>query len=464
MSIQVGGTQFGAGTAELPSGSFDTASLNVGFGAPGAVTISGAGTELNMDQTSGGGAVSVGSGFSFGPGGSALGSLKVIEGATIDGGFLIDVGGFSSLNPGVLEVSGAGSGIQLTCGTGCKRLGNSISGRVLDPASGLAGVNVHPGGHVSVANGGQIVINTGIGTDNLPGFLVDGTLRVDGAGSRIALIGDGDGPLFTTVGGGNFAIGGKTLNPASVEVTNGAQIVLQGTNTVAGIAPGPTLFSPGAAGRLLVEGGGSLFDAGSLLFVGAKSDLSGPGGVGELKVATGGRVKADLIFIGTNGTVTGGGGTLEGMVEVHGMLAPGSSPGTMNIEGDLNLTSDGHVLIEIAGNTPGLQYDVLNVSGAANLDGTLEIVLLDGFTPGDTDTFDFINALSFIGSFDNLILPTFGSGKTFALNFGPAGITAAVSAVPVPAALPLLASALLFGGVAARRTRHCHGTRCELSL
>lgn len=86
---------------------------------------------------------------------------------------------------------------------------------------------------------------------------------------------------------------------------------------------------------------------------------------------------------------------MEGAVEVHGTLSPRDPPGSMNmnIDGDLNLQSDGLLVIEIAGVNSASDYDVLIVSGIANLAATLEIKLVDGFVPGDTDTFDFLSAL-----------------------------------------------------------------------
>lgn len=95
--------------------------------------------------------------------------------------------------------------------------------------------------------------------------------------------------------------------------------------------------------------------------------------------------------------------------------------------------TNGKLVIEIGGTTPGSLFDVLNVSGKLTLGGTLQIDLINGFTPGANDVFDFLHAGSFDGSFSNFILPTFGDNQTLHLDFGPNGITA-VSAVPLPAA------------------------------
>ncbi len=50
----------------------------------------------------------------------------------------------------------------------------------------------------------------------------------------------------------------------------------------------------------------------------------------------------------------------------------------------------GTLQIEIGGLTAGTEYDQVNVSGLATLDGTLDIQLLDGFVPDEGDTFDIL--------------------------------------------------------------------------
>lgn len=85
------------------------------------------------------------------------------------------------------------------------------------------------------------------------------------------------------------------------------------------------------------------------------------------------------------------------------------------------------------------------------LGGRLQIELLDGFTPEPDDTFDFLLANTFAGSFERFILPTFGDGQTFQLNFGADGVRAAVGPVPLPAAVWLFASALGGFGLCRRR-------------
>ncbi|MFN0127284.1 MAG: choice-of-anchor tandem repeat NxxGxxAF-containing protein [Verrucomicrobiales bacterium] len=78
-----------------------------------------------------------------------------------------------------------------------------------------------------------------------------------------------------------------------------------------------------------------------------------------------------------NGVLTGH-GTLAGAVVNEGTLSPGSSPGTLTIDGDYTQASSGRLLIEIASPT---NHDRLRVSGDVMLGGTLAVTLLDGFVP-----------------------------------------------------------------------------------
>ena len=55
---------------------------------------------------------------------------------------------------------------------------------------------------------------------------------------------------------------------------------------------------------------------------------------------------------------------------------------------------------KIGGTTPGAGgHDQLNVAGAANLDGKLQVTLIDGFTPNVGDTFEFLTFGSSAGQF-----------------------------------------------------------------
>jgi hypothetical protein len=58
----------------------------------------------------------------------------------------------------------------------------------------------------------------------------------------------------------------------------------------------------------------------------------------------------------------------------------------------------GKLLIDIAGTSAG-QFSVLNVLGNTNVNGFLDPVLLDSFTPSIGDQFIFLNYGSLLGAF-----------------------------------------------------------------
>lgn len=146
----------------------------------------------------------------------------------------------------------------------------------------------------------------------------------------------------------------------------------------------------------------------------------------------------------TGGTL-GGNGTLTGtLTQTGGTLSAGNSPGTLTINGDYN-QSGGTFLVEIAGPTQGAAsgYDFVNVSGAANLGGTLQIAFSSGFVPTLGQTFDFLSYGSRNGIFTSVSGP---SGYNYSVTYNATGARLTVNAVtaaPEPGSvtlsLPLLA-------------------------
>ena len=431
----------GDGTAMLSAGNTATlGGLGIGGGGPnggaGGVTIEGLGTQLDFGKR-----LSV----------SDNGTLNVINGAQVSTG-----AGGQHLSFGDIHVSGAGSELAIQCNSGppaCSVFGTSING--FFPLDGSNTV-IDSGARLVVDGGGHTEI-TGIGVIGQfnPNISAVPTLTVDGLGSEIHI---GGGSTTAVRGRTGLAVDvGAILN-----VTDGGKIVVDKLNIgLTGIFIGSRSPTSPDVSQIIVDGNNSLIDGGTTLSVGEAEAMfntvtqqyertGAAGGASLLVVRNGAVAMADDIIIGPNGTVKGSGGTLQGDVENNGTIAPGESPGTLTIQGDLVQAADGKLVIEIGGSAPG-SFDVLNVSGKFTLGGTLEIDLVNGFTPGANDVFDFLQVGSFEGSFANFILPTFGNGQTLHLNLGPNGISA-VSAVPVPAAVWLLGSALGGIGFIRRRT------------
>lgn len=107
-----------------------------------------------------------------------------------------------------------------------------------------------------------------------------------------------------------------------------------------------------------------------------------------------------------------------------------AAPSEVQFE-NLTLSPTSILLIEIAGPLPGAEYDVVRVSGNAVIDGTLEVVLLDGFTPTPGERFEFMTASAISGAFDAVVLPD-APGVELSLDATPTAL-AIVAAAEIPA-------------------------------
>ena len=94
-----------------------------------------------------------------------------------------------------------------------------------------------------------------------------------------------------------------------------------------------------------------------------------------------------------------GTGTFSGNVNNSGTITPGTSPGILNIAGNLILNPSSILDIELAGTSVGTEYDRLAVTGTATLDGTLSVTEIDGFFTSVSDQFDVMTYASKTGTF-----------------------------------------------------------------
>ena len=77
----------------------------------------------------------------------------------------------------------------------------------------------------------------------------------------------------------------------------------------------------------------------------------------------------------------------------NGEIAPGLSAGVLTFIGNTPFSSTAELTIELGGTTAGSGHDQLVVtSGAAMLNGTLNVSLINGFVPANTDTFTILTA------------------------------------------------------------------------
>jgi hypothetical protein len=143
---------------------------------------------------------------------------------------------------------------------------------------------------------------------------------------------------------------------------------------------------------------------------------------GEIRIEQGGTIsllgantKLDAQFINMeggilrgNGTVFVGTGPVNGAVRnLGGRVEPGNGIGRLNITGDFSNLDEGTLAIQLGGTTSVTQYDVLAMTRFAFLDGSLEVTLANGFVPSVGNMFTFITtaANGVFGEFENLQLP-----------------------------------------------------------
>ncbi|QCB56106.1 autotransporter outer membrane beta-barrel domain-containing protein [Sphingopyxis sp. PAMC25046] len=221
-------------------------------------------------------------------------------------------------------------------------------------------------------SGSGSVEQVGSGTTVLTGInsYAGGTLILGGTLQVAA-----DANLGAAAGGLTFS-GGTLRTTASF--ASGRNANLTGAGTI--LTDAGTIFSLGGvisgAGGLTKSGAGTLVLSGNNNYAGATNVSAGTLRInGDQSAATG------LVTVASGATL-GGSGTIGGSVNVlnGGILAPGNSPGTLNIDGDLSLAGGSVLNFEFgeAGVVGGALNDLVNVGGDLTLDGTINVTSSSG--------------------------------------------------------------------------------------
>jgi len=146
--------------------------------------------------------------------------------------------------------------------------------------------------------------------------------------------------------------------------------------------------------------------------------LGGGSGETTLEIPESGMLNVtEGLNLATNGKLAGK-GTLVGEVINAGATSPGASTGVLAIDGDYFQEASGRLTIEIGGNdnsSPTLkQFDQLLVFGHADLGGTLDVSLVNGFVPSIGDSFPILKATGGLTTFDLFELPALPSDRAWA--------------------------------------------------
>jgi len=365
LGITGGGTVTVAANATISAGASDN----------GSVIVSGIGSSLtSVDYMDvgyyGHGALNI-SGGATATAGKA--TIAAFDGAT--GSAIVAGAGSQWTVTGRLDVAGDEAG-----GPGGTATLEIIDGARLTAAVGMV---IHPSGEVRLARGGRI-----IGGTLSNNGLLSGDGRIDNVLENLpngeVVVASGEQLTFTDTGNTNAGqitlLGGTAI--FQQDLTNQASGVILGNGTLRSdfvtINEGTMAFSAttnvvgdvmnNAAGTIISTGGTTTFF----------DDVLNDGVIRTNK-------NSFTVYYGSySGTGVNMG---TGTVIMEADVKPGSSPGIAAFGGDLAFGPTAGLEIEISGLLAGSEFDQITVAGSLDLDGTLNVSLIDGFTLSLYDEF-----------------------------------------------------------------------------
>jgi outer membrane autotransporter protein len=378
-----------SGSAAAAAGTLDSEHVVFGPGT-GTVVFNHTGTDYVFGAAMSGtaGTIKVESGTTILTGASTYtGATTISSGATLQ----IGNGGTTGSFAGAITDNGAlvfNRSNDLTHGgaiSGSGTLTKLGAGNVT-----LAGVNTYAGGTtISAGTLTGTVDSFGTGAIAVAGgaFLglaqdTDATFAktVSGAGSVIKT---GTGNL--TLGNNNTYAGGTTISAGTLS-GSAASFGTGGIN-VDSVANLMLVQATDASLANVISGAGTISKSGTgnLTLTGDSSGFSGTTYVTEGTLSVNGTLGDSSSTVSVIGGTLGGSGTIGGSVTITGgTLAPGNSPGTLTINGDLTLASASTLNYELgeAGAIGGDYNDHTIVHGNLTLDGTLNVSQSAGGTYG----------------------------------------------------------------------------------
>jgi Secretion system C-terminal sorting domain len=146
------------------------------------------------------------------------------------------------------------------------------------------------------------------------------------------------------------------------------------------------------------------------------------------------RVGSSAVF--TNFGVVNGTGKVYGNLINSGTIAPGNSPGKFTVTGNYTATITAVHNIEIAAlnlfDTLSIEQDVSFASGTAVINGTLNVSLLNGYTPAIGDSYKIINYTTGSGNFTAVNFPALPPGMAWSISYNATNITLNIIAGTLP--------------------------------
>ncbi|WP_432797902.1 autotransporter domain-containing protein [Poriferisphaera sp. WC338] len=371
---------------------------------------------------------------------TASGDLTLNGANTFSGGItnaqgILTVGDDAALGTGALSVTGSSTLQAGSSGIALSNATSVASGQVLtiSGSNDLTMSGVVSGAGALTKSGASGVTLSGTNTYSGGTTLAAGTITLgaDGALGSGALTTSGDASIQSNddsrAVSNNMTLGGGTT------------LTVGGSNnlTLSGVLSSTGALTKSGAGILTLSGtntytGATTVSAGTLLLTGSTSGSA---------------------FTVASGATLAGTGTITGNVNNSGTISPGTSPGTLNVVGDLTLTSSSIYDIEIVdAGTAGTDYDTIDVTGGATVAGTAAVTADSGYEPDVGDTFTVIQTTTGVtGTFDSI---TDNLPAMFSFTQSISGNDLVLTVVGQPLGSTVTARNLVFAAEAFERIRN----------
>ena len=383
----------------------------------------------------------LGATLNFGGGSHVLASSSFVTGAGV-----LSMSG----NATTLTASGAfdtGSTLSVTAGTATLASTCNLTGAILNISGANSVVNFNSSGSVAVVN------LTGGTLGGTSPITVTGLLTLGGGTITSSLV-TANGGL--NINGGVTLNGGRLVNPKLAIWSAGNFIGANGAvfsnllgatfintfdgNAMSGAGATPTFVNAGvfaktngtaASGATSIDfqfvNTGTVEVQTNTLRFSINQQNAG------LTLLDGGGLSAQtpqpLQFLGGNLVGTGL-VTVANTVNVinSAAISPGFPLGELDISGNYQQTASGALNIELGGNLPGTNFDLVTVTGGgaggvATLGGTLNVTLTNGFSPAKGAAFTFLTALSRVGAFATFNYPSNDIGMQVSYDATSAKVT-----------------------------------------
>jgi YVTN family beta-propeller protein len=390
-----------------------------------------------------------------GPGGTAIinqsgGQTLTNVGNMLQGSGVIGSNGLTVINQGIINAN-ASSSLMLNP--------NALTNQGVLEATGSGMLQVsttvnNAGGSI-VANGAAAAVQFANGLTIQGGTVngISGGFAGSSSGNTLTL--DGTSSAVSIASGGTYTVGNNSTTNILGTINNNGTVLLDstGNTTVLGAPSGAMLTGTGAvmmtnganviSGSSLVNVGSTIVDSVSFnvtsytqnsgLFQVTATGNASPvafnlnGGTAQVD----GTMSASKGVNVTGGTLSGN-GIIASNVSMAGMTQAGDipNPGILTVGsngvGSYAQTSAGAYDVVIGGLTAGTQYSQLNVPPSASLGGTLNVSLINGFTPAAGNQFVILTAGSLSGQFVTTNLPALPPNLSWMVNYSSTQVVLSV--------------------------------------